>query len=99
MGCNKNGVFFSAANCKKDTIFGAARKTLGPSHFVTVLGTFGSKVGYSENSNFSKLGSLKLVFLEFFSPKKESVDMVFNRYSNNYVSIPEEINSFISWVC
>ena len=33
----KNGVFFSAASCKKDTIFGAARKKSGHSYFVTAL--------------------------------------------------------------
>ena len=33
--CTKNGGFFSAASCKKDTIFGKARKTIGPDYFVT----------------------------------------------------------------
>ena len=33
------GVFFLAASCKKDTIFGAARKFFGPSYFVTALVT------------------------------------------------------------
>ena len=32
--CTKNGVFFSAASCKKDTIFGTARNFFGPSYFV-----------------------------------------------------------------
>jgi hypothetical protein len=35
--CNKTDVFFSAACCKKDTIFGAARKNFGLSYFVTAL--------------------------------------------------------------
>ena len=42
----KNGVFFSAASYKKDTIFGAARKIFGPSYFVTALEHF-------ENSSLS----------------------------------------------
>ena len=33
----KNGFFFSAASCKKDTIFGAAEKFFSPSYFVTAL--------------------------------------------------------------
>ena len=33
----KNGVFFSAAICKKDTNFGAARKIFSPCYFVTAL--------------------------------------------------------------
>jgi hypothetical protein len=36
--CTENGVFFSAAICKKNTIFGAARKIFDPSYFVTALG-------------------------------------------------------------
>ena len=28
---------FTAGSCEKDTIFGAARKFFGPSHFVTAL--------------------------------------------------------------
>ena len=38
--CTKNGVFFSAASCNKDTVFGAARKFFGPSYFVTALESF-----------------------------------------------------------
>jgi hypothetical protein len=33
----KNGLFFSAASCKKDTAFGAAQTRLGPSYFVRAL--------------------------------------------------------------
>ena len=39
LSCTKNGVFFSAASCKKDTIFGAAQTTLGSSYFVRALDT------------------------------------------------------------
>ena len=34
---NKNGVVFSAASCKKDIIFGTARKSFSRSYFVTTL--------------------------------------------------------------
>ena len=34
---HQNGVFFSAASCKKHTIFDAARKIFGPSYFVMAL--------------------------------------------------------------
>jgi hypothetical protein len=37
LSCTKNGVFFSAGSCKKNTIFGAAQKKLGPSYFVRAL--------------------------------------------------------------
>ena len=33
----KEDVFFSAASCKKDTIFGAARNFFDPAYFVTAL--------------------------------------------------------------
>ena len=35
--CTKNGVFFSAANCKEGTIFGAVRRFKDPSFFVRAL--------------------------------------------------------------
>ena len=35
--CTENGVFFSAANCKKDTVFGAARNFQGTFYFITTL--------------------------------------------------------------
>ena len=37
LSCTKNGVFFSAASCKKDTLFGAAQTKLGPSYFFKAL--------------------------------------------------------------
>ena len=39
MSYAQNGVFFSAASCKKGTIFGAAQTKLGPSYFVRALDT------------------------------------------------------------
>jgi hypothetical protein len=36
----QNGVFFSAASCKKETIFGAARKNFCPFYFVLAFGKY-----------------------------------------------------------
>ena len=37
LGCTKNGVVFSAASFKKDTIFGASQSNISPSYFVRAL--------------------------------------------------------------
>ena len=42
--------FFSAASCKKDTIYGAARKIFVPSYFMTALAR-GFKMSWSSSKN------------------------------------------------
>ena len=46
LSCTKNGVFFSAASCTKDTISGAAQTKLGPSYFLLGFSRFANRFSY-----------------------------------------------------